>query len=141
MEPAEQQIHSKDNLTFCKHCESDTVIFDMVSSEFVCSSCGCVADDRIFHADNAAGVVNSSEYGDRTRTGMPESLAVHHKGLSTLIGLDDTDARGKTLEPAQKLKIGRLRTRSEEHTSELQSRQYLVCRLLLEKKLLISIGL
>src|SRR3712207_7724852 len=26
------------------------------------------------------------------------------------------------------------RTRSEEHTSELQSRQYLVCRLLLEKK-------
>src|SRR3712207_8530768 len=29
-------------------------------------------------------------------------------------------------------KIGTLR--SEEHTSELQSRQYLVCRLLLEKK-------
>src|SRR3712207_8453998 len=28
----------------------------------------------------------------------------------------------------------RLRIRSEEHTSELQSRQYLVCRLLLEKK-------
>src|SRR5438445_2337704 len=28
----------------------------------------------------------------------------------------------------------RLHGRSEEHTSELQSRQYLVCRLLLEKK-------
>src|SRR3712207_7647618 len=28
----------------------------------------------------------------------------------------------------------RKRIRSEEHTSELQSRQYLVCRLLLEKK-------
>src|SRR3712207_7519407 len=28
----------------------------------------------------------------------------------------------------------RARRRSEEHTSELQSRQYLVCRLLLEKK-------
>src|SRR3712207_8227396 len=27
-----------------------------------------------------------------------------------------------------------LKLRSEEHTSELQSRQYLVCRLLLEKK-------
>src|SRR3712207_7339507 len=27
-----------------------------------------------------------------------------------------------------------LQNRSEEHTSELQSRQYLVCRLLLEKK-------
>src|SRR3712207_958904 len=30
--------------------------------------------------------------------------------------------------------IGRDTHRSEEHTSELQSRQYLVCRLLLEKK-------
>src|SRR5438445_5446377 len=29
---------------------------------------------------------------------------------------------------------GKGTTRSEEHTSELQSRQYLVCRLLLEKK-------
>src|SRR5258707_4456744 len=29
--------------------------------------------------------------------------------------------------------------RSEEHTSELQSRQYLVCRLLLEKKIISNI--
>src|SRR3712207_8801326 len=33
--------------------------------------------------------------------------------------------------PARPLRPGR----SEEHTSELQSRQYLVCRLLLEKKI------
>src|SRR3712207_7354837 len=32
------------------------------------------------------------------------------------------------------LQSGDKRYRSEEHTSELQSRQYLVCRLLLEKK-------
>src|SRR3712207_9443963 len=30
--------------------------------------------------------------------------------------------------------VSRRSARSEEHTSELQSRQYLVCRLLLEKK-------
>src|SRR5258707_2534596 len=30
--------------------------------------------------------------------------------------------------------VGQAAVRSEEHTSELQSRQYLVCRLLLEKK-------
>src|SRR3712207_8349593 len=30
--------------------------------------------------------------------------------------------------------VGLIDSRSEEHTSELQSRQYLVCRLLLEKK-------
>src|SRR3712207_8916584 len=36
----------------------------------------------------------------------------------------------------ENLKIGIIQSqfRSEEHTSELQSRQYLVCRLLLEKK-------
>src|SRR3712207_7514956 len=34
----------------------------------------------------------------------------------------------------------KLMQRSEEHTSELQSRQYLVCRLLLEKKKFISDG-
>src|SRR3712207_8016721 len=36
--------------------------------------------------------------------------------------------------PAQMFQTGIVSTRSEEHTSELQSRQYLVCRLLLEKK-------
>src|SRR3712207_6885538 len=40
---------------------------------------------------------------------------------------------GHAREVRQKLQSLRLE-RSEEHTSELQSRQYLVCRLLLEKK-------
>src|SRR5258707_5340118 len=35
--------------------------------------------------------------------------------------------------------VQRHAVRSEEHTSELQSRQYLVCRLLLEKKKMLSI--
>src|SRR3712207_7826727 len=39
---------------------------------------------------------------------------------------------GPTIETNSPLFISKLR--SEEHTSELQSRQYLVCRLLLEKK-------
>src|SRR3712207_7761936 len=37
-------------------------------------------------------------------------------------------------EPASRRLSGGRAPRSEEHTSELQSRQYLVCRLLLEKK-------
>src|SRR3712207_7072704 len=35
---------------------------------------------------------------------------------------------------AGRLHVAAMEERSEEHTSELQSRQYLVCRLLLEKK-------
>src|SRR3712207_7999584 len=41
-----------------------------------------------------------------------------------------TDFEDVWVQPA----AGDAGTRSEEHTSELQSRQYLVCRLLLEKK-------
>src|SRR3712207_8088667 len=40
------------------------------------------------------------------------------------------DERQRSAHPIR----GHARSRSEEHTSELQSRQYLVCRLLLEKK-------
>src|SRR3712207_7274108 len=44
-------------------------------------------------------------------------------------------ARTPRLRDARRRRSARARpARSEEHTSELQSRQYLVCRLLLEKK-------
>src|SRR3712207_6902922 len=47
-------------------------------------------------------------------------------------GEDDLGEEGRRLPGARA--AGRGVDRSEEHTSELQSRQYLVCRLLLEKK-------
>src|SRR5258707_2925407 len=47
----------------------------------------------------------------------------------------DRSRRRVSGERADRLPASRRRNpRSEEHTSELQSRQYLVCRLLLEKK-------
>src|SRR3712207_7587644 len=56
-------------------------------------------------------------------------------------GLPDEDRRGRRRDPRPLLRCSPDRrrrrpdrVRSEEHTSELQSRQYLVCRLLLEKK-------
>src|SRR3712207_9023760 len=41
----------------------------------------------------------------------------------------------EALRPESVIGSPSVRVRSEEHTSELQSRQYLVCRLLLEKKI------
>src|SRR5258707_10829790 len=55
-------------------------------------------------------------------------------------GLGDPQSRevdagdGRLVELAQVRLVKNPPPRSEEHTSELQSRQYLVCRLLLEKK-------
>ena len=107
---SESKLDGRNKATYCNQCNNDTVIFDMVSSEFVCSSCGCVANDKFFNNEHSIGYSTQSEYSDRSRTGMPESLAIHHKGLSTLIGMGDTDARGKALEPEQRMKMQRLRT-------------------------------
>src|SRR3712207_8261464 len=49
------------------------------------------------------------------------------------LGVDKVFGRGTTPGEVASYLIHAL-VRSEEHTSELQSRQYLVCRLLLEKK-------
>src|SRR3712207_8300494 len=62
----------------------------------------------------AAGAVPGGGGGDRLR-GAPSGTGVAPRAL-----------RG--------VRAGVQAPRSEEHTSELQSRQYLVCRLLLEKK-------
>src|SRR3712207_7029230 len=49
--------------------------------------------------------------------------------------LDDPERRRCVAHDASRVGAGEHQAvRSEEHTSELQSRQYLVCRLLLEKK-------
>src|SRR3712207_8108854 len=54
-------------------------------------------------------------------------LTGHVVGAGRVVASQDLDHRvGQAV-------VGR-QDRSEEHTSELQSRQYLVCRLLLEKK-------
>src|SRR3712207_8638785 len=53
-------------------------------------------------------------------------------------GIDSTlkhsDFNGKSILNCKEKNKTHEKMRSEEHTSELQSRQYLVCRLLLEKK-------
>src|SRR3712207_8221940 len=47
----------------------------------------------------------------------------------------DPQSVGAWAEGVERAEICLMDERSEEHTSELQSRQYLVCRLLLEKKI------
>src|SRR3712207_7006016 len=65
-----------------------------------------------------------------------DALEVHADAIrdsSRVLVLDDLLATGGTASALCGL-VERAGGRSEEHTSELQSRQYLVCRLLLEKK-------
>src|SRR3712207_7625712 len=60
----------------------------------------------------------------------PDGEQGEERGAHGRAGAEDGRDRGGRQRPAAPPQRGR----SEEHTSELQSRQYLVCRLLLEKK-------
>src|SRR3712207_7368664 len=57
----------------------------------------------------------------------------HHVQRHPLAARERRERVDLGLRERERLRRPRVR-RSEEHTSELQSRQYLVCRLLLEKK-------
>src|SRR3712207_8490473 len=71
------------------------------------------------------------ELVEEGKTGVFEELrAQFPPGILDLFKLPGLGAK-KIKALHDQLQIG---SRSEEHTSELQSRQYLVCRLLLEKK-------
>ena len=96
------------NKVQCTQCQNYTLVLDVLSSEYVCSTCGCVSNEKIYNND--LPYFEKGEYKDKSRIGMPESLTISHKGLSTLIGLNDTDGRGKMLDPVQKETIQRLRT-------------------------------
>src|SRR3712207_7761619 len=62
------------------------------------------------------------------------AIVAFHQFARAVIGQGDIAVRTLHHQAAVPAKDKRRITRSEEHTSELQSRQYLVCRLLLEKK-------
>src|SRR3712207_7110334 len=62
----------------------------------------------------------------------------HRVGLNSLLAIFKSLPESRRFRVRSQQNVARSRPqegeRSEEHTSELQSRQYLVCRLLLEKK-------
>src|SRR3712207_8653489 len=73
----------------------------------------------------------------RSGAGERHEVLAHERPVA----LDAVDAVGAALDLRHRAHPGEAggdeaadKRRSEEHTSELQSRQYLVCRLLLEKK-------
>src|SRR3712207_8793057 len=71
----------------------------------------------------------------RSYYGADQHLGLSGFGQALWSQLRQARALGVPLLPAGLLtEVSVADERSEEHTSELQSRQYLVCRLLLEKK-------
>src|SRR3712207_8454533 len=78
----------------------------------------------------------------KVKRGVPAGFSIPMQAISrpssmeamALMGEDRATSVAHISPRKASQKYSKVEKRSEEHTSELQSRQYLVCRLLLEKK-------
>jgi transcription initiation factor TFIIB len=106
---------------FCSICKSDKVVTDLESGEIICSNCGMIISDKIQQISRPEQrTFNAEELNDRSRTGIPTSLARHDMGLSTVVGRTDRDASGHKIDAQMRSTMERLRIwdfRMQSHTS------------------------
>jgi transcription initiation factor TFIIB len=95
----------------CSLCSNqDQMVTDPESGEIICSNCGQVISEKALETQAEWRAFTTDEVNDRSRTGMPTSLARHDKGLSTIIGRANKDASGQVLDAAMRTTMERLRT-------------------------------
>jgi transcription initiation factor TFIIB len=95
----------------CSTCKSGRLITDIDSAEVVCESCGLVSPGKAI--ENPAMWITFESDNDsnrRQRVGLPNSIAFHDMGLSTIIGSQNKDSTGHPLNTHVNSSIQRLRT-------------------------------
>lgn len=106
--------NSKDR---CSRCGKGTLVTDANTGENFCSKCGFVITDKV-EESGPEWRSFSNEGENKSRAGVPTSLAMHDMGLATVINPQNRDSTGKPLTAAMKSTIERLRTwdsRSQVH--------------------------
>jgi len=101
------------NSVTCFTCLNDytNAITDSESGEVVCSNCGIVITEKSESINNPEWrAFTAEEKYKRARTGAPTSLAIHDRGLATLISKTGRDAGGQKLDTAMYSAYNRLRT-------------------------------
>jgi len=91
----------------CKRCKG-LVLTDAATGERWCQSCGNVIVEHVEESSSTHSLFVDN-HDDRSRTGTPNSLAIHDRGLATIIGNVSKDASGKSLSVSMKNNIRRLR--------------------------------
>jgi len=98
--------------TRCPEC-GGTLESDDVHGETVCADCGLVVDEDAVDRGPEWRAFDSAERDQKSRVGAPTTKLMHDKGLSSVIGWQDKDARGNSLNGSQRQKMQRLRTWDE----------------------------
>src|SRR5690606_39602308 len=102
----------------------------LAGSVFFRSSLSMYSISRCWRRVTSAGLGMGSPLHSLVLFDLGQGIAVAAGPAEGAVALDDAPETGA----AEYRAPGGLDLRSEEHTSELQSRENLVCRLLLEKK-------
>jgi transcription initiation factor TFIIB len=116
----EEAEHNSD--VECSLCNSTLTIFDAEAGEIVCSNCGVVIQDNIESLEKEWRAYTAEALRGKERSGMPTSLAIHDRGLSTYISDSHVDAAGVIISPEQMSKIRRLQKWNK--ISNFNSRAY-----------------
>ena len=104
-----QEIISAD--TVCGRCGKNGMITDSITGERFCGKCGYVISDTVSDSGPEWRAFPKEEGSvDPTRTGAPTSLAMHDRGLATIINPINRDSSGKPLTSTMKNTVERLRT-------------------------------
>ncbi len=109
-----KNVNPKDR---CPRCGQGTLVTDATTGENFCGKCGFVITDKVDESGPEWRSF-SNEGENKSRAGVPTSLAMHDMGLATIINPQNRDATGKPLTSAMKSTIERLRTwdsRSQVH--------------------------
>ncbi|MBI1828050.1 MAG: transcription initiation factor IIB [Thaumarchaeota archaeon] len=85
------------------------MITDNVLGEVICGSCGLVLLEKEQDSGTESKSYDIEEFLTKSRTGAGLSLAMHDKGLTTVIGPYDKDAIGNSLSADMKNTFHRLR--------------------------------
>ena len=96
--------------SFCNRCGKNSIISDNETGERFCDKCGFVIIEALQESGPEWRSFTKDGGVDQTRTGAPTSLAMHDRGLSTVISQANRDATGKPLSTSMKSTIERLRT-------------------------------
>lgn len=134
-------VTSKPDFT-CLRCGKNSLLTDDVTGEQFCSKCGYVLSEKAQATGAEWRSFQKDGGSDPARTGAPSSLAIHDRGLATIINPFNKDASGKPLSSSMKSTIERLRTwdsRSQVHnTSDRNLREALSELNRLKDKITIS---
>jgi len=94
----------------CGRCGKNSMLTDNDTGERFCGKCGYVITETLQDSGPEWRSFSKEGGADPTRTGAPTSLAMHDRGLATIISPMNKDSSGKPLTSTMKSTIERLRT-------------------------------